>query len=142
LFGHTSCDDVVVLCKEENEKKEKGKEEEEEVDDMAWLRAKQGIEPEQDNKKNKKKKKDDTNSSNNNNNSDVYNFDEPPSFAVHQAETTAKIAETRRLFVRNLPLDTDEAALRQHCAQFGEITECVLPLSAKTKMPKVLCCVF
>lgn len=60
----------------------------------------------------------------------------PASYSVRQAETTAKIAETRRLFVRNLPPDVDEEMLKSHCAQFGEVAECVVPLSSKSKLPK------
>ncbi len=122
-------------AEEENEKTNARVQEEqqgEEVDDLAWLRAKQGLEaPEGEEKKGKKKKRDEVEA------------DEPDedaylrtSVAVRQAETTAKIAETRRLFIRNLPGNIEESELRVHCGRFGTVTDCVMPLADKTKLPK------
>ncbi len=121
------------VAEEENEKSnatvaEEGRQADD-MDDLAWLRAKQGLESELAADKDKKKKEDEADEED----EEAYLRS---SLAVRQAEQAAKIAETRRLFVRNLPPSVDEAALRAHCARFGTVTECLMPLAAGTKLPK------
>jgi multiple RNA-binding domain-containing protein 1 len=104
------------------------KKDEEELDDMDWLRSKQGLALEGN--------KEETNANKNDDDDEYEDEGYLKSDQLKQAEATAKIAETKRLFVRNLPIAISEEEIVNHCNQFGEVVECVLPLSKATKQPK------
>lgn len=85
------------------------------LDDLAWLRAKQGLAPEPSSGKHHEAGNDEDND----NQEEDY---EEVDFKTRQMRAeTDKIAETSRLFVRNLPPLVDEEALRAHFARFGQV---------------------
>eukprot|EP01134_Creolimax_fragrantissima_P000915 CFRG0915T1 len=50
--------------------------------------------------------------------------------------TDALVAETGRIFIRNLPFSCTEIDLEKHFQKFGPLTECHMPLDKETKKPK------
>ena len=85
------------------------------MDDMAWLRGKQGLA--EDARAEEKK-------------------EEAEEQERRGRSDADKIAETRRLFIRNLPLAADESAVRERCEEFGQVIDLVLPVNQNSKTPK------